>query len=398
MVFDHVIIGSGLTALATALGLGKAHSVCVVAGRNNAEVQYYPQSSVPFTHEGWGGLGNFWHGVIPVGMPVNSLPVDAVSFADLFNYFYPGEAASGFSDQEALFVPRSPIRPLSHWTPLIAGFKRASRIGPGLVQSISQKAQHWQVNLKDLAEPIVGKHVWLAAGAVGTPAVLSRSPELQGWEKATASDHFILSLGLIDRKLHPAIASPPVRRSRHGAWFLRDPYFPRDGLVTLRPARFAYRHLDKNVAERHLFGLPAGGILKKLAKAPSAALVSEALFNKYGLFAKARFMNAYAQVRVADAFDLNSSTSTLSMRAAVVRQALVAARLRLSFPELMPSRYPELFSHGIHLHGTIDCGFAQSMEDNGLHVVDASAVDNIGHTHHSFKMMAIAHARARQFV
>ena len=85
MVCDDLVIGSGLAALGVVRGLPKGRRIVVVAGQPGVSVRRYDEASgIPCENLGIGGLGAFWHGVIPLTAPWPLTPEERQAFVDLF--------------------------------------------------------------------------------------------------------------------------------------------------------------------------------------------------------------------------------------------------------------------------------------------------------------------------
>lgn len=395
MVFDDIIIGSGLTALATAYGLPEQRRVLVLTGgRGDALGHYDAGSNVPCFNLGFGGLGNFWHGVISVP-PADSEHRDARSkFADLFRLFYPREALSDLPDGPWFYVPYTPIRPKLYWENLSKARAGRLRLVHTRALSLLDHPAGWSVHTPE--GHFDGHRLWLAAGALGTPALLERSPSLVGAVEAAVSDHVILYLGQVDRREHPHIASPTVRRGVNGTWMQAFKHFNTAGLVTAKPARFSYKTLDQGIQQRSAFGLPTSGVFKKVLRAGSMGLLAESLYNKYGLFPRADILSVYAQVRVAHAYRRLPELGGIRANKDAIAARIREARRQLHFPELRASHHHELYVPGIHLHGTVNQGLMPAIATpSRIEVVDASAAQDIGVEHHSFRLMVNAYLRAR---
>src|SRR5690606_25683640 len=111
--------GSGLTALAIAIAI-RRKKVLVIAGEPHVSLTYYdPLSGIPSSNYGMGGLGSFWHGVIPTGHLDAIEGVAAKDFCEIFHFFYPGTDVDRRLHAPWLFVPYSPIRPNKHWGRLL---------------------------------------------------------------------------------------------------------------------------------------------------------------------------------------------------------------------------------------------------------------------------------------
>lgn len=112
MDFDDIVIGSGLAALGTVMGLGAQRRVLVLGGPREGRFSHYDErQTVPSAFLGEGGLGNDWHGVIPTGWNRNFAAGRDADFTAMFEHFYPGSRVAQRLGQPWLFVPWKPIRP-----------------------------------------------------------------------------------------------------------------------------------------------------------------------------------------------------------------------------------------------------------------------------------------------
>jgi hypothetical protein len=395
MVYDDLIIGSGLTGLAVAYGLPARNRLCVIAGSAQPSVIWYDGSSgIPCANMGVGGLGAYWHGVIPMGQSSAPFEVDGKRFTEFFSYFYQ-EAIEPKLGTPCLFVPYRPIRPAPHWRRILKERKDITWVQT-TTQSIEKKRGIWIV--RTAAGDCLARRIWIAAGALGTPTLLYNSPGLAAAARANASDHVIIYLGQLDRRQYPEIQAPKVERSASGVWMPASYDEAGKGLVTTKPARFSYSNLDGGIEQRSVFGLPTSGLLRKLFRAGSLGLVSESLFNKFGLFPHASKLSVYAQIRVEDAYHLHLRQPGLTPNTAKIQESIRNFRASLEWPELEPSRRPELFIHGIHLHHSLDITTLRQsgvLDDVGLVIADPSVIENIGPDHHSFKTMVRAFSIAK---
>ena len=396
MVYDDIVIGSGLTALATVLGLPEGRRICVIAGSAQPSLKSYDElSKIPCANLGLGGLGSYWHGVIPLGKLDAFCHIDRKQFSDLFNFFYTDTLDTRL-DKPWLFVPYRPIRPVNFWTKLIAE-RNHLNLQYLEAKTIKQEAGSWSVDVGH--ENLKAKRIWIAAGALGSAALLERSPAFAGIAHERISDHAILYLGQIDRRTHSHVAVPIVERGRSGIWMQGKYDNSEDGLLTTKPARFSYRQLDHGIEQRSAFGLPATGIVRKLCTAGSLGLISESLFNKLGLFPDSSILSVYAQVRVHEAYKFFPREMRLAADMESIQNQIYQFRDQLVWPELIKSRRPELFIRGIHLHRSLkldqlhQSGF--NSENSTLQIVDSSIANNIGPEHHSFKTMVYAYSLAK---
>ena len=395
MDFDDIVIGSGLAALGTVLGLldEPGRRVAVLCGPAEPSFLYYDERrTVPCAFLGEGGLGSHWHGVIPTGWRNNFAASSDASFVSMLRRYYPGTDLTGRLGAPYLFVPWRPIRPARELQALAA--HHGARLT--LIREAANDVRFAEpgVVVASASGPHHAARAWLAAGVLHTPQLLARSLAPQA-PRVVVSDHVFCYVGQLDGQ-----AAPRIARSRDGLFFPAVYDDAASALYTMRPAAFAFRQLDFGIEQRAVFGLPTGNALAKITRRMSPGLLVEAFYNRFGVFGKARRHSVYAQVLVGDAYELGDGAQPLRARTEQIRAATDAARRAQPFAGLRQSQRPEIHLPGIHLHHSLDLpALARAgVNEAGspVQVVDASVLTGIGPDHHSFKMMISAHQRARQ--
>jgi hypothetical protein len=393
MQADHLIIGSGLSALAVALGLPAAARVVVVAGAGDV-LQTYPANRSPASFLGQGGLGNYWHGILPMAREATeqaALP----AIRGLLAHLYPGLDVGAMLGTDQILVPWRPVRPRRHWQAL-AGKRSTLTVVDGMAErfALGDGAAEVTVSASGERRIIRAGRVWLAAGALHSPGILARS---LGWAERMrmVSDHMIGYVGQAPAGEPIRAAMAGIRRDRHGVWLPALYNQDRSVVYGARPARFDFRTLDRGIAMRADFGLPTSRAAAAIAGRLSPGLVAETLFNKAGLFPRADLYNIVFQARVADAYPLSDDGVLGAPVPAAFAATAEQARAGHPFAGLVPSARPQLYQPGIHLHNSLDAAERQAITGlDRLRVVDASAVPDIGPEHHSFRIMLAAYAAA----
>ena len=394
MDFEDVVIGSGLAALGTVLGLlaEPGRRIAVLCGPAEPSFLYYDERrTVPCAFLGEGGLGSHWHGVIPTGWRHNFGASSDESFVSMLKRFYPGTDVKGRLGAPFLFVPWRAVRPARELQALAASHGARLTLIREAATDLRFDAQG--VAVASASGPHRAARAWVAAGVLHTPQLLARSL-VPNVARGVVSDHVFCYVGQLDGQPAPRIA-----RSRDGLFFPAVYDADATALYTLRPAAFAFRTLDFGIEQRAVFGLPTGNALAKISRRMSPGLLVEAFYNRFGLFGKARRHSVYAQVLVRDAYELGVGHRPLRARSEQIRAATDAARHAQPFAGLRHSQRPEIHLPGIHLHHSLDLpALARAgVNEAGspVQVVDASVLTGIGPDHHSFKMLLCAHERAR---
>jgi hypothetical protein len=395
---QDLVIGSGLSALGAVLGLQNSSSVVVLAGPVQGAFSHYDtRRTVPCAYLGAGGLGNDWHGVIPTAGQHRFAQASDADFAALFAHFYPGTPVAERLGTPQLFVPWRPIRSAPALQALAAAEPTRIQWLPQLAQHISLSSGEWPVRVKTAGAEVRAQRLWLAAGALHTPGLLSATFG-RPMGRDTLADHAFCYIGQVDGQPAPRIAHT------RGGMFIPAQFAPgSNALYTMRPARFAFRTLDHGIEQRALFGLPTGSAVSKIMKRLSPALLAEAFFNRFGLFPSASRYSVYAQVEVPEAYAFTGDAQQpLRALHPALRAATDRARQLAPYAGLQPSQRPEIALPGIHLHDSLQPEALAAEGVNApafpLQVVDASVLRDIGPEHHSFKMMVAAYCRARAAV
>jgi hypothetical protein len=393
--FDELVIGSGLVALGAVLGIDPRRRVLVIGGPQPGRILYYGTAArAPCGYLGSGGLGNFWHGVIPTGLRDNFAASAPEEFARLFGYFYPRTRVAPRLGMPWLFVPWRPIRPERHWRQLRAERSGNLQMLAGLVRGF--EAGDGGVIVRTQTDAYRARRLWVCAGAMHTPRLLDQSLGMN-ISKRTVSDHVICYLGQV--RQDRAMRAGRSERTSEGVWFEAE--YNRDGtaLLTRKPAHFGFRKLDHGIEQRGVFGLPTGGALAKIARAGSPGLIAEALYNRGAFLPRSTVHSIYGQIVVPDAHVLPADNGALTPRAEIIRAATDRVREGLAIAGLIESARRDLFIPGIHLHHSLDAAALRAAginrADSALQVLDASVYPALGPEHHSFKLMLAASLRTR---
>lgn len=392
--FDDIVIGSGLSALGAVLGTDARRRVLVIANPPQGEYSYYDdRRTVPSAYSGAGGLGNAWHGVIPTGWRNNFGHANATDYAALLKYFYPHVNIAEKIEQPWLFVPWRAIRPSREFARLVR--QRGENLMMLSEAAVSVSVHENSATVATSNSNYHARRVWLAAGALHTPILLKQSFGRR-FDRGFVSDHAFCYVGQTVGE-----SAPELAHSREGIFFPARYSDRSNALYTLRPARFAFRRLDYGIEQRALFGLPTGSAVAKIARRASPGLLAEAFYNRFGLFPSAGLYSVYAQVIVPDAYEyhVEQDRPVVLARSSVIRAATDVARARQPYKNLVASRLLDAFIPGIHLHHSLDL---EALSHAGLNtagsplqIVDASALQDIGPDHHSFKMMLSAYDRVQ---
>jgi hypothetical protein len=404
MDVENIVVGSGLAALGAVMGLLVKDNapITVLCGPQTNQFSYYDaRQTVPCAFLGAGGLGSHWHGVIPTGWHHVFEGATQAGFVTLFEQFYPRADIQKHLGQARIFVPWKPIRPFEH-------LERLAKRHAARLHLVHEPAL--QISMNDARGLVTtpsgttyrARRVWVAAGALHTPALLATTFG-EAIQRDCASDHVFCYVGQVDGH-----AKPLLNYCRDGIFFPAVYDAQVTALYTVRPARFAFSKLDFGIEQRAVFGLPTGNAVAKIMKRLSPGLLVEAFYNRFGWFGGSKTHSVYAQVAVPDAYFVPAKklgqppTQPLTARLDSIKLLTDAARLAQPFGPLRQSQRREIYLPGMHVHHTLDLPYANrcgiNAPESAIQVVDASVLEHIGPHHHSFKMMLAAHDLAYSIV
>lgn len=391
MHVDDLIIGSGLAGLGVMLGLAQSRRSVGVIVDDRAVIRHYPETQTPAQYLGHGGLGEYWHGVIPLNPRYRPRHFDEAAWTQLLQRFYP---SARLGRRRGLFVPKAPIRAANQFDMLLAERPTARidghaiRITPGATSTV--------VTLED-GRAIETGRCWLAAGTIGTTNLLMASGLIARVPRAV-SDHVIGYVGHVQRSPDTTQYFEDFARVSGGTVMPSRFDETRNYLFTLRPARFDFATRDAGIAKRAVFGQPARRAVSGVVRSLSPGLVSEALFNKFGLFRLSQRYSVYFQSVIEGALTVDIDGQLARPMNFAVEPTVEGGIRKCPFSNLDQTHLTDLFIPGIHLHGTISAEEEQQFGGDSpnatIQLVDAATLRTIGPEHHSFAMMARAFAMA----
>lgn len=400
MIYDEIIVGSGLTSLATLLGLKENKNfnkkrILVLADQQAANIKIYnSRYNIPYINSSYGGLGNFWHGVIPLNLSKRFPELSKCSLIMLLKKFYPNVHWDKFVERKKFFVPWFPIRPKVYFQQLSSQSSNLNIQYSKALVFRHAKNKMWQVITADCV--YTTNRLWLCGGTLGTAELLDRS----GYESATnefVSDHFITYVGQILKC--PYRLNNIVKKRYSWQGYIFDPMILNHNvLVTARPAFLDYKRLDFGIAQRQNFGLPVSGILGKLVRCKSPGLLCEAIFNKFGLMSASTIYNIYAQHQVPNVLERKKGVLEIKLKNNIIKFHELKIKSMLKNNICKVSKKAGISFPAIHLHNSvhknklIKMGIAH--KNSNLQIQDASVIKNIGPEHHIFRVMATAFRNA----
>ena len=372
-IFEHCIIGSGVSALGAALGLldQGVQDLCLIADPRD-ELQYYAPIQI-LRYLGVGGTSRYWHGVIPTRP-------DIAWRRQIFTRFFDHRADIWSADN--LFVPKTPLRTGSQLRNLLSPDQQLS----ATAAHIALRGDVFEVTTQD-GESLLTRKVWCAAGVIGSLGILSRSGFCS--HSVVLGDHICGFLGMLTAPQAEILVGRAVAADRGPDGYSVPCRFSEDGrtLFTLRPAKFEMRDPYRQNRGGPKFAIGRRQMIWDLVKSRSFGRLSEAVALKMGIGFQASMYAVHFQHECLTAHICDGKTETLlpiydpvSVADQVTK---TAADLEVGLG-LVPQQH---FYYGTHLFG------AQGLSGlpQGLHVVDATMTPTIGGGHHSFTQLVQAY-------
>lgn len=327
-----VLVGSGAIGGMLAEYLGWDGLVIVADGEGGAVTR--DSDGVPLMGDGPGGLASLWHNVISLR---ESLAIDYELTSRLMRQFFGiRRELSEMADWN--FVPYVPFRPK---------IRRYRRLLRDPLTRIIDAGTHLELRLQSGVR-VKSRCAVLSAGFFRSLELLEASGLIK--RVTSFNNHVVGYGGVIEGG---QVATPLVRHSPAGVFF-RELCHSSDLSITARPSRFGF---SARTASRHqtiYTSTNVGRIIANIVMSGSMGLVSEALFNRFGLFPSARQYNLWVQRRVQVPVDDGATELEAAMR---YRSAPFKGEINnVSFQVPSPVS-------GIHFHGGVAVEQLESRDD-----------------------------------
>lgn len=367
MLYDHIVIGSGITALGILRALESKNiaprDVRIICDDRNTRANY-PGSKQLLQEFALGGNGKYWHGVVPLF----DVPGSESEFFDFMESIF----KVSLSTNESIFVPRR-VQPLVTNQSFNIWLDSCVK---GHAKSIDYDGENFSISLGD--KVLRSRRLYIAAGTYGANTLL-RNSFFRKFCLSDCSDHICGTLGLITRNGLHELLERNFRSDFNNAGYTIPVKNTEYGLLTFRPAYFEMRGLNS----AHLLGPTYSHrkteMLKKLLSKRSFGKIAEAAALKTGLFYRSQFYSVHFQrnCRSALNFDENNSISISETVINDVIELFANNQLDLSM-KFEPNHY-----FGTHLHGSISNNINDIAPDR-LIVFGPATSNGIGNLHHTF--------------
>ena len=272
----NTILGSGMAALGTLEGIEKKEELertrLIHAKTSNIKYSESGSPEKPIESLSNGGNSNLWHSV--VSRFSNQENITKASF-EFFNKLFPNSAKT--SQLEAYsFIPFFPIRPLKE---IIKRRKRLKELIDDTILYV-EKDKFDNILIHGKKSSYSTRTLFLCTGSISSLKLLSDS-NIININKTTLSEHLVGYFG----QFQGPIGTKQVIRTREGHFkkFHEIKLDNRSLYVTLRPANFAFKNIEKANEFRNFFGRNSKSILKSLITRFNLGLILEAFYNKFGL-------------------------------------------------------------------------------------------------------------------
>jgi hypothetical protein len=391
-LYEEIVIGSGLTATGYVMGaIEKGKKILVISdlqSSSKSNINYYPHIKTPLYTDEHGGLGNYWHGVIPLDIYTES---ELATFESFLNKFYPRVNLSGKIESRH-FVPYCPIRPKSIFNKYI---KNSSiEVKFERVIKIDFDGSKWIIMTEKSI--LCAFKLTISAGAIGTARILYRSPIFKFSRFGFFSDHVIFFAGQVKSSNY----DQQMLRSRSGIFpkIFSINKFNADIKFILRPAAFDFKLLGGNLKARNVFANSGIKLYTKLFENRSLGLINEAVYNKFGISLNTDISNIYMQVPIINSYSLDRESGSIKCIESTIKKSLEIHTkfLKENLQDFVAQSHQNSWFPGIHLFRSIDYFELETVKSfaSSLKIVDSTVIQDIGYQHHTFKLMFDAYKTA----
>lgn len=272
----NTIIGSGMAALGTLEGIEKKEELerTRLIHAKTSNIKYSesvsPEKSIESLSNG--GNSNLWHSVISRFSNQENIARTSFKF---FNKLFPNSAKTNKLESYS-FIPFFPIRPLKK---IIKRRKRLKELIDDTIIYV-EKDKFDNILIHGKKSSYSTRNLFLCTGSISSLKLLSDS-NIININKTTLSEHLVGYFG----QFQGPLGTKQVIRTREGHFkkFHEIKLDNRSLYVTLRPANFAFKSIEKANEFRNFFGRNSKSILKSLITKFNLGLILEAFYNKFGL-------------------------------------------------------------------------------------------------------------------
>lgn len=272
--YTHIIVGAGMGALGVVEALKTKNLVNDVllihdyfSNKHHSEKGHHK----PLETIGRGGNSSKWHGVI--SNYNYNIKAYKKSYQFFLKKYYKIEDGLKYLDQYS-FVPFAPIRPLK----FIKSILKKDKIVEDKILIIEEKQNHAIIHTTKASYRT--KKLHLCSGTFSTLKILFDS-HLIKQNKFTLSEHLVGYFGQFESNKTAVVSR--FTSSGHYKRFHNIELKNRSCYLTFRPANFKFQNLKYADLNRDFFSNKKSTIIFSLIKRMNLGLISEAIFNKFGI-------------------------------------------------------------------------------------------------------------------
>jgi hypothetical protein len=275
--FQNTIIGSGMSSLGVLTAINESQSnldnTILIHDFSSKLTHSVNKKSVEF--RGNGGNSNYWHSVISIFKMGKEIESSRRLFFNLFFNKSYNLLNKGYS-----FIPFKPLRPL---TKIFKIINKDQIIDDELIYIERSLNNDEELILHTKRSTFYTDRVFLCTGTISSLDLLFKSKLIKN-DKVLLSEHLVGYFGQINLNQKSNLDRSVLKFNGHFKRFHNILLnTERSMLITLRPALFGFKSLDKASSYRDFFGSSSSTIFINLLKKFNWALVLEAIYNKFGL-------------------------------------------------------------------------------------------------------------------
>ena len=272
----YTIVGSGMAALGVLEGINEKNELkkTRLIHAKTSDISYSESGSLRKSIESLsnGGNSNLWHSVI--SRFSNQENVNHASNV-LFDNLFPNSAKINKLASYS-FIPFFPIRPLKKIQDKRKEIK--DLIDDTILYVEKDKLNN--VLIHGSKSSYNTRNLFLCTGSISSIKLLSDS-NIINIKKTTVSEHLVGYFG----QFQGPLTTKQIIRTKEGHYkkFHEIKLDNRSLYVTLRPANFDFKNIEKANEFRNFFGRNSKSIVTSLVKKFNLGLILEAFYNKFGI-------------------------------------------------------------------------------------------------------------------